>query len=127
MLLYAQTGQNLSIPGDFFTVASLASFGGVVLITTVVCNALQYAFNFNPRWLALVVAVGLCLATFAAAETHPALGWLIAVANGCLVYLTSIGVTTVGSSMTNPKPPAGGASTVPIPRGGKRTFWSPWF
>jgi len=45
------------IPKEFLTLQSMLTLsGGAAGATFVVCNGLQTAFNFNPRWLALAVA-----------------------------------------------------------------------
>ena len=46
----------MSVPHSFFTNQSFVSLAGASAIVFVVCNTLQSALNFNPRWLALVVA-----------------------------------------------------------------------
>jgi hypothetical protein len=123
------------LPDDFFKVESMVNFGVVVLMTTVICNALQRALNFNPRWLALLVAEIICLANFAMTGGKPLIGWLVAFANGCLVYLTAVGANSVGNQAVNtlaprsaPAQPQSAEGTGPVARGaGKRSFWSPWF
>lgn len=43
----------MTIPKELFTPESMLTLTGAAGITFVVCNALQSALNFNPRWLAL--------------------------------------------------------------------------
>ena len=47
---------SLALPNQFFTDQSFLTVAGASAAVFVVCNSLQAAFNFNPRWLALVVA-----------------------------------------------------------------------
>ena len=50
---------------DFFTLESLATFAGAVGATTVIANGCQRAFNFNPAWLALIIAEVVCVSVVA--------------------------------------------------------------
>ncbi|HZU29048.1 MAG TPA: hypothetical protein VFA04_26225 [Bryobacteraceae bacterium] len=45
-----------SLPNQFFTDQSFFTVAGASAIVFVVCNSIQAAFNFNPRWLALAVS-----------------------------------------------------------------------
>lgn len=155
-------------PTDFFTTGSLMTFGGATLATFIVPNALQLAFQFNPRWLGLVVAELLCITIAATGhapdDTGGAIQYVVAVVNGCLVYCSALGATSIGAASTGQGggrnlaavekqvPPAQSPSTVspgsaearpgvPIPkgkvaasplpakapRGGSRSFFTPWF
>lgn len=122
---------------DFFTVQSLATFAGTVGATTVVSNGLQRAFDFNPKWFALVIAEGLCLLAVFLSHQSAAPGvalfvsdYFVAVLNGFLVFCSASGVTTTGASAVGSVTPqaagarergAGGSvETV------SRRFWSAW-
>ena len=123
----------MDLPGDFFTKASLLTFGGATAATFVVPNALQAAFGFNPRWLALAVAELICLAAVASAHGD-AVEYLIALVNGCLVFCSAAGATTItghGVDATGvPNRMIAPDLTTPraiSPSAGKRRFLSPWF
>ena len=49
----------MEIPKEFFTVQSMVTLTGATGATFIVCNGLQKAFNFNPKWLALAVAISI--------------------------------------------------------------------
>jgi hypothetical protein len=51
----------MGVPKDFFTIQSVVTLSGVTGTTFVVCNGLQRAFDFNPKWLGLAVAQVLVL------------------------------------------------------------------
>lgn len=91
-------------PTDFFTAGSLMTFGGATLATFIVPNAFQAAMNFNPRWLGFVVAQVICIGVVATGDPSGGSGGLIdyvvAVINGCLVYCSAIGATSVGWNAT---------------------------
>jgi hypothetical protein len=88
----------MNIPKEFFTMQSMLTLTGATGITFVVCNGLQHALDFNPRWLALVIAQIICL--YGVYVTGHSWGDLIpGVANGFLVYSTACGATaTVGTA-----------------------------
>ncbi len=46
----------MDLPNEFFTAESMFTMSGATGVTFVVSNGLQRAFNFNPRWLAFVIA-----------------------------------------------------------------------
>ncbi len=94
----------MSTPNDFFTAESLATFSGAVAATFVVPNAIQKAFNWNPRWLALVLAWVICFGVVfsqkAAGISTPPITYVVAFFNGCLVFLSAAGGTALGSGAT---------------------------
>lgn len=133
---------------DFFTAESLLTFAGATTATVVVPNALQKAFQFNPRWLALVVAQVACIAvvynqhhTAVPGTVIPASDYLIALVNGCLVYCSAAGATSVGNQAAGGGAMGGGVARGNVqpeaePRGEfdlprrpakRRGFFTPWF
>ena len=122
----------MDLPSDFFTPASLMTFGGATLATFIVPNALQSALQFNPRWLGLAIAEAVCLAIAASTKTPGVAEFVVALINGCLVYCSAIGATAVGAKTTTP--PAAlpkGAGTngrhVNADSAPRRGFLTPWF
>lgn len=77
---------------DFFTHASLATFGGATLAVVVVTNTMRKAFKITtpivPLAIALVVAYVVAGVTGA---LHQALDFLIVFLNGCLLFCTATG------------------------------------
>ena len=123
----------MDVPGDFFTRASLLTFGGATAATFVVPNALQAAFGFNPRWLALAVAELICLAVVASAHGGP-IEYLIALVNGCLVFCSAAGATTItgrgdhlAAAPTRPAIHSLMASEATRSTTVRRGFLTPWF
>ena len=90
-----------------------------------ICNGLQRAFDFNPRWLALAVAEVIILAgvyaSGGASGGHAPTDYLIGIINGFLVYCSAGGATGVLSNANQP-----GGPTVTQQKGG-RGFLTPWF
>ena len=85
---------------DFYTLQSLATFAGTTGATTFVTNGLRRAFGIEPRWLGLVVAEVICVATAylthdqsAGGPAMPLSSYFVALLNGFLVYATAAGAT----------------------------------
>jgi hypothetical protein len=129
----------MAVQNDFYTLESLATFAGATGATTVVANGIQHAFDFNPRWLALAVAQGICIGVVSVTHMQAAdqsvvaaSDYFVAIVNGFLIFataagLTSAGATVTGSSATSTeeirrRSPSRGAGTP-----SKRGFFSPWF
>lgn len=118
----------LQIPQEFFTAQSMITLTGATGATFVISNGLQQAFNFNPKWLALVIAILLSL--FGMYETHkPGIplfsDCFIGIINGFLIYCTTVGASQMVSDKRE-------NNKTEISRGEKkytsrRTFFSPWF
>jgi len=101
------------------------SLAGASAIVFVVCNTLQSALNFNPRWLALAVAQAVALyGTHAAQNAIVPSDYFLSVLNGCLIYCTAVGGTAIAGSARRRGRPKGltgeGA-------GQGRTFTTSWF
>ncbi|MDB5024312.1 MAG: hypothetical protein JWP78_2067 [Mucilaginibacter sp.] len=120
----------MEIPAQFFTVESMLTLTGASGATYLICNGLQKAIDFNPKWLALAVAVGLSLVGVYLAKETKVTDYFVGVVNGFLIYATAAGATEAGSK----KPDRSSAETTtfgstadsapPLP---KRTFRSSWF
>jgi hypothetical protein len=110
---------SVSIPTEFFTAASVLTFTGVTGATFVVTNASQKAFNFNPTWLGLAIAIVLCeIGEFA--RGFSVVGLALGLLNGCLVFCTVAGSTSVAGK-------AAGSPVVVHGSGSRRGWFSPWF
>jgi hypothetical protein len=114
----------MDLPPDFFTNKSFLSLAGCAGIVFVVCNALQGALNFNPRWLALALAelVAIYGAHLANTPRVPS-DYFIAALNGCLIYCTAVGGTAALAAAKDAGAPKGLAPSFP---NSKRGFFSPW-
>ena len=106
------------IPTEFFTKESIVTFTGMTGATFVIANGMQAAFHWNPRWLALLIALGLCLyfGPFQTSNAGP-VEYILAVVNGFLVFLTVVGATSAVGSRQIPA-----ATRVRV-----RGWFTPWF
>lgn len=112
------------IPSSFFTAGSFASLAGSAAIVFVVCNALQAALNFNPRWLALAVAEAVAIyGTWASGNAHVPSDFFISLLNGCLIFATATGGGQISASAKE----AGQARGRVGEELGRRGFLTPWF
>lgn len=120
-------GQQLS--GNFFTFDSFSTFAGTTTITFVIANGIQKAFNYNPKWLALAIAIIVCeIAVFMTKQPVPG-DYLIAVLNGFLVFNTAGGLTALPGQPNpdkhqNPTQEGIESTVVSNPI---RKFFSSWF
>jgi len=87
----------MDLPKEFFTPQSMLTLTGATGATFVIANGLQRAFDFNPKWLALVIAVSICL--FGVFTTGGGtIDYFLGVVNGFLVYCTAAGATGLAGS-----------------------------
>jgi hypothetical protein len=116
----------------FFSLQSMMTLGGATGATFVVCNGIQRAFDYNPRWLALLVAQLLCLGVVYQSGGL-ASDYVIGVINGFLVYCSAAGATGVASAATGAPPlrdanaRSGRVAHEAAPAAEKRRFLSVWF
>ena len=111
------------MPDTFFTNQSFLSLAGSSAIVFVVGNTFQSALNFNPRWLALVLSEIVAIyGTYASHNIQVPSDYFIAILNGCLIYCTAAGGTSIVSSARE----AGRAKGF-APARGRRQFSSSWF
>ena len=105
---------------DFFTIGSLQTFVGTTGMVYAVSNGVQRAFDFNPKWFALLVSQIIMMVAVSNGVENPTwLHYFIGVMNGFLVYLTASGATTVSSSA------AGNSASTLVES--SRGFTTPWW
>src|SRR5713226_887275 len=93
-------------PTDFFTRESFYTFVGVTGMTFVFASGFQKAFDKNPKWVALLIAVGLCLfGTHLRGDEITVVDYLVGIFNGFLVFCTVAGSTGAANKL------AGGSGT----------------
>lgn len=123
-------------PNDFFTLQSLGTFAGATSATLCGASAIQYAFNINPRWLALALAEVTCVGLVAVAQIDSGAPftltpYFVAPFNGFLVFCSAAGLTAVGADARDRASGSGSkrtrtrrfeASSDPL-----RGFLTPWF
>ena len=121
------------MPDSFFNTNTLVTLPGCVLIVGVVCNGLQKAFGFNPRWLALVLSIILCLVGVYMSDNTKAIDYFLAIINGFLVFSSATGLTELGHQVQKAPLPhrERGAfkekATTPPPAPMARGFFTSWF
>jgi hypothetical protein len=121
----------MDLPKDFYTLQSMLTLSGSTGATFVVCNGLQRAFDFNPKWLALAVAQIIVLSGVYVSGGSSMVDYLIGVINGFLVFCSAGGAT---SALANQAPTGGIARGAPArdavnpqQMSRNRSFFSPWF
>lgn len=85
------------IQGDLFTTSSLGTLAGAIAAVYIICSTLQAVFNFNPKWLALLVSVlvsytGAYLSTSSDGEVSK---YIVALFNGFLIYTSATGTNQI--------------------------------
>lgn len=84
---------------EFFTWGSLGTLAGATSATMVITNTLRSAIGWDAKWVGLAIAEVICLgAAFATGSSGS--DFVIAVLNGCLVYLSAAGTTAAGGAVT---------------------------
>ncbi|MBI1788646.1 MAG: hypothetical protein HYR60_13985 [Acidobacteria bacterium] len=82
----------MELPHDFFTPQSALTLSGATTMTYVVASGCQAAFNFNPRWLALAIAIA--ITAFGTWNAHGGpVDYVFAIVNGFLVFLSAVGIS----------------------------------
>ena len=117
----------MDLPKEFFTPQTMLTLTGATGATFVIANGLQRAFDFNPKWLALVIAVSIC--QFGVFTTGGgAIDYFVGVVNGFLVYCTAAGATGLaGSRDLQAQANAGGFGTRSASALYPRRFLSRWW
>jgi hypothetical protein len=106
---------------SFFDVKTLGSLAGASLAVTLVCNAGQQVFNFNPKWLALLFSIIYSYTLMVVTGDYATINWLLAFLNGLLIWSTSVG--TNAAIKSGP----GGGTGFTSNAGRNRRFFDPWF
>jgi hypothetical protein len=83
----------MDIAHEFFTPQSTLTLAGATAMTYVVSSGCQAAFNFNPRWLALLIAIAITSFGTWNADGN-AVDYVFSIMNGFLVFLTAVGIST---------------------------------
>lgn len=117
-----------TVPGQFFTLESMLTLTGATGATFVISNGLQRALNFNPKWLALAIALALTtIGVYLSNNGHGPGDYFVGVVNGFLVYCTAVGSTAVAAGDN-----AGSTTRGNVERGvvkplERRGFLTRWF
>ena len=111
------------MPEEFFTAESMLTLAGASLITMVITNSVQHAFNFNPKWFGLAIAFIVSITGVILVGNYTVVTFIIGIFNGFLIYASSTGIMQMaGTSIesTTAKSMAGDP-------GIKRKFWNKWY
>jgi hypothetical protein len=113
----------MEIPTDFFTAGSMLTLSGATLVTTVITNSCQHAFNWNPKWLGLIVGIIITVVGTIFTPDPKAVNFAMAIINGFLIYASSTGIMQMVGTPA-PKPKAGpGARSFKV----QRRFFQQWY
>lgn len=115
---------------DFLTLGTLGTLAGSSAAVYIVCGTLQSVFNWNPKWLALLLSI-LISVVVALATSSELTAWIkytIAVINGFLIFATATGANVMRAAAVN-DPSGGGAGTANVQPtlNTTRTFSTSWF
>ena len=106
---------------------ALTTLGGQVLATTAVTNGLARAFNWQPRWLGLIVALVLSLCTAYMTGQLGSSGVFLGILNAFVVYLASAGTSGAGAAILPGPPPKTTESPGGFENAQDRRILRPWF
>jgi uncharacterized membrane protein len=131
--------------GTLFTVESIATLTGATTIVYIISNSLQKAFNFNPKWFALILSIIISLLSVYL-SSGKINAYIIGFLNGFLIYANTVGIVhiagkdetaqviTTRNSNGFDTPLGGGApygtsenATTSQQRKNKRTFRTKWY
>jgi hypothetical protein len=107
-----------------YTVESMVTLAGASTLTLVISNALQYAFNFNPKWLALAIAQALSIGgVYLTSGDHSPKSIIVALVNGFVIYSAAVGVNKTGGGGGGGR----GVATTQSLQSLRRGFWAFWW
>lgn len=113
----------MEIPNEFFTVESLLTLTGATLITTIVTNAIQYAFSWNPKWFGLIIAMIIAIVGVILTPEFKPIDFFIGVINGFFIYANSTGIMQMAGTPQGVKT----AGTAEEAAKQKRGFMDKWY
>jgi hypothetical protein len=76
------------------TLENLITTGGGSLAVMLVGNTAQYVFTWNPRWLGLLVALGIGAIGASLRSTPAWTDWVVALFQGLQIYAAAVGIST---------------------------------
>lgn len=84
---------------SLFTIESMATLAGASGMTYIVSSTIQQVFNYNPKWLALLIAITISVLIVINGGGE-SIDYVMAIINGCLIYTTTIGGNTIISRVS---------------------------
>lgn len=121
------------VPKELLSLENLLTLGGAAFAVTLMGNVCHYVFSWNPRWLGLVVAMGLAGFGLAVRADRQWFDWVVALLQGFQIYATAVGIASItGGGKPERRPSVverGGAPRPPepAPLPAARSFWTRWF
>jgi hypothetical protein len=113
----------MDFPKELYQPKTLLTLGGASVAVVVVCGVVGYVFNFNPKWLGLLVSLGIAFVGLTAIgpDFHARRAAYItaAVVNGALIYSQAVGLNALNNAV--PSGDAKQAALVP----GSAVWWTP--
>jgi hypothetical protein len=106
---------------QFFTLDSLATLAGATGATLVVTNTAKQAFGFAQRWFGLLVAEVVCIGLAIWAHRTGS-DYVIAMLNGCLVFLGAAGASDGASPGSRGNATSRGSAAEEV-----HTWWNRFF
>ena len=95
-------------PNDLFSPGTFATLAGATGIVYVLCGAIQKVFNYNPKWLALLISIIVSFVAFSIVPLDPKVNnwteYLIAFLNGFLIFMTATGTNQLTAPLSVNQP-----------------------
>ncbi len=123
----------MELPKELFTPESILTLGGAATAVWLVTNTVRYVFGWNPKWFGLVLGQALAIVGVLSLEEWTVVRFVVAVANGFLIYVTAVGVAAVtgaGAAVLAPSvegPEAAVPSAAAAPSLPKKRWLVSWF
>ncbi|RPI18637.1 MAG: hypothetical protein EHM58_04840 [Ignavibacteriae bacterium] len=117
---------------QFFTVDSMLTLTGAAGAVYLICNGMQNALNFNPKWLGLVLSLFLSFAGIFNVINNDNtihltfLSIVVGLVNGFLIFATASGGNSLTSTSQGSKPPGKEGIAESKPGESKRSFFTSW-
>lgn len=108
-------------PDQLLTLESLLTTGGGSLAVMLVGNVAQYVLRWNPRWLGLVIALGIGTIGALVSPSGKWTDWVVAFFQGLQIYAAAVGIASITSPEKSPRKTRGQV-TAPV-----RRFFVRWF
>ena len=111
---------------ELITPESIATLTGATGATVIVSSGIQKAFDYDPKWLALLVAMILSIG-IAVMNADAGSDYFLSVINGFLIYLSPIGANAVTGTDAGKGVQARGNPLEAANASRKRLFRTKWF
>lgn len=113
------------LPAEFFTLQSMLTLTGATGAVYVISNGIQHAFDYNPKWLALVLSLLISIVGITYTTGFSVGNIFIGIVNGFLIYCTAVGATQVTGKKTDIGTARNTGNIIQSPN--RRKFNTSWF